>query len=105
MDHGAAHPSEFRFPDGESFTEMQQRMAGAVARLCERHPGQTVVCFSHADPIKALLAHALDAPLDRFQRIAVDPCSVSAVAYRPGADPSVLRMNTSDGRLADLLGD
>lgn len=98
-------PSEFRFPDGESFTEMQERMAGAVARLCERHPGQSIVCFSHADPIKALLAHALDSPLDRFQRIAVDPCSVSAVAYRPGADPSVLRMNTSDGRLADLLGD
>lgn len=98
-------PSEFRFPDGESFPEMQERMVGAVERLCQRHAGQTIVCFSHADPIKALLAHALGSPLDRFQRIAVDPCSVSAIAYRPEADPSILRMNTSDGHLADLLGD
>lgn len=97
-------PSEFRFPDGESFPEMQERMVGAVERLCQRHAGQTIVCFSHADPIKALLAHALGSPLDCLQRIAVEPCSVSAIAYRPEADPSILRMNTSDGRLADLLG-
>lgn len=98
-------PSTFTFPDGESFTEMQDRMVQGIERLCQRHPGQTVVCFSHADPIKVLLNHALGAELDRFQRLSVDPCSVSAVSYRPGKDPSVLKVNTTDGFLTDLLAD
>ncbi|WP_144790816.1 MSMEG_4193 family putative phosphomutase [Kocuria palustris] len=98
-------PSTFRFPDGESFSEMQHRMIQGVQRIRDRHPGQTVVCFSHADPIKALLNHALGSHLDHFQRIAVDPCSVSAISYPTGQAPSVLRVNTTDGFLADLLAD
>lgn len=98
-------PSSFRFPDGESFTEMQYRMVEGIQRLRDRHPGQTVVCFSHADPIKVLLNHALGSHLDHFQRISVDPCSVSAISYMPGRAPSVLRMNTTDGYLSDLLSD
>lgn len=96
-------PSVFRFPDGESFAEMQYRMIEGTQRIRDRHPGQTVVCFSHADPIKALLNHALGSHLDHFQRISVDPCSVSAISYLPGQAPSVLRLNTTDGFLADLL--
>src|SRR5262245_43157723 len=52
-------PSTFRFPGGESFTEMQLRIVGAVDTLRARHPGGTIVCVSHADPIKALVAHAM----------------------------------------------
>src|SRR3954454_2277931 len=46
------YPSGFRFPGGESFTEMQARITGAVAKLVERHRGGVVVAVSHADPIK-----------------------------------------------------
>ncbi|MDP2626168.1 MAG: histidine phosphatase family protein, partial [Candidatus Rokubacteria bacterium] len=53
------HPSGFRFPDGESFPEMHARVVEALQRLCERHPGETVVAVSHGDPIKAAVAHAL----------------------------------------------
>jgi probable phosphoglycerate mutase len=90
------HPSGFRFPGGESFTEMQARMVSAVERLCARHPGATIVVVSHADPIKAVLSHALGAHLDLFQRIAIAPGSVSAVAYR-GLGPTVLALNAADG--------
>ena len=86
------HPSGFRFPDGESFVEMLARMAAAVARMVERHRGRTVVAVSHADPIKAAVAHALGLHLDLFQRIAVAPASVSAIAYRPEG-PTVLTVN------------
>ena len=84
---------------------MQYRMVEGIQRLRDRHPGQTVVCFSHADPIKVLLNHALGSHLDHFQRISVDPCSVSAISYMPGRAPSVLRMNTTDGFLSGLLSD
>ena len=73
------NPSAFRFPDGESFPEMQQRMVDAVQRLCTSHPGGTVVCFSHADPIKAALTHYAGKPLDEFQQAKAAPGSVTRV--------------------------
>jgi probable phosphoglycerate mutase len=88
------NPSGFRFPGGESFTEMQARICTAVDRLRAAHPGQTVVAVSHADPIKAAVAHAMGTHLDLFQRIVVSPCSVSAVLY--GVDgPIVLAVNST----------
>jgi probable phosphomutase (TIGR03848 family) len=89
------NPSGFRFPAGESFLEMQARMASALARLVERHRGETVVAVSHADPIKAVVAQAAGTPLDLFQRLTVAPCSVSALAYT-GHGPFVLTVNSTD---------
>jgi probable phosphomutase (TIGR03848 family) len=87
------HPSGFRFPGGESFLDIQNRMVATVHRLTAAHPGGTVVAVSHADPIKAALAHALGAHLDQFQRFAVSPCSVSAVVQGDGV-PMVLTVNS-----------
>lgn len=94
------YPSGFRFPNGESFREMHTRIADTVSRLRARHPGQTIVLVSHADPIKAAVADATGTPLDLFQRIVVSPCSVSAIAYGDGG-PVVLTVN-SLGDLAQL---
>ncbi len=94
-------PSTFRFPKGESFTEMQTRIVSAVDTICRNHPGETVVCVSHADPIKAALAHAAGTHLDLFQRLVVSPCSVSAVAYTQSG-PIVLTVNSTGGSLAEL---
>jgi probable phosphoglycerate mutase len=96
------HASAFRFPGGESFVEMQARMVSTVARLVERHRGQTIVVASHADPIKTLVAHALGTPLDLFQRIVIAPASITAIAYR-AEGLSVLTMNAMDGDLASLV--
>ena len=94
------YPSGFRFPGGESFPEMQGRIVGTMAKLRERHPGETVVAVSHADPIKAAVADAVGTPLDLFQRIVVSPCSVTAIAYSPFG-PIVLAVN-STGALTEL---
>lgn len=93
-------PSGWRFPGGESFSEMQARMLATIDTLRARHPGGTVVAVSHADPIKAAVSHALGSHLDLFQRIVVSPCSVSAIAYGP-CGPTVLSVNTVSS-LADL---
>lgn len=88
-------PSAFRFPDGESFTQMQARMVGTLEVLCAAHAGGVVVCFSHADPIKAAVAHALGTHLDLFQRIVISPGSVSAISYGEGQAPAVLTVNST----------
>jgi probable phosphomutase (TIGR03848 family) len=95
------YPSGFRFPDGESFAEMQTRMVGAIDALVARHPGETIVAVSHADPIKAALAQALGTHLDLFQRIIVSPCSISAVLYGP-TGPAVLAANSTGDDLTRL---
>jgi probable phosphoglycerate mutase len=95
-------PSTFRFPNGESFAEMQLRICSTAARLVAAHPGETVVAVSHADPIKAAVAAAIGTHLDLFQRIVVSPCSVSAVLYHPHGAPVVLAVNSTGGELRSL---
>jgi probable phosphoglycerate mutase len=94
-------PSTFRFPRGESFSEMQTRVWDAVLGLGARHGGETIVAVSHADPIKAVVATALGVPLDLFQRAVVSTCSVSVVVLGAGS-PIVLCVNAL-GDLAELV--
>ena len=94
-------PSTFRFPNGESFTEMQTRMVSALDDIRSRHPGGTIVCVSHADPIKAAVAHAMGTHLDLFQRIVIGTCSVSVIAHSPFG-PAVLTVNSTGQSLAGL---
>jgi probable phosphoglycerate mutase len=96
------HATGFRFPDGESFLEMQTRVVGTLADLVARHPGRTIVAVSHADPIKAAVAHALGVHLDLFQRITIGTASITVVAYGDGT-PRVLTVNAIDGDLAGLV--
>jgi probable phosphoglycerate mutase len=95
------YPSGFRFPGGESFTEMQQRMVSTLDRLGAAHRGKAIVVVSHADPIKAAVAHALGTHLDLFQRIVVSPCSVTAVLQTP-TGPVVLAVNSTGDDLSAL---
>jgi probable phosphomutase (TIGR03848 family) len=94
------YPSGFRFPGGESFSGMQARMVQSMADLRSRHPGETIVAVSHADPIKAVVADALGTHLDLFQRIVISPCSLTAISYGP-TGPAVLAVN-STGTLSEL---
>jgi probable phosphoglycerate mutase len=94
------YPASFRFPNGESFMEMQTRMLDAIDRLAERHRGETFVAVSHADPIKAAVAGTAGVPLDLFQRLVVSPCSVTALVRGDGA-AHVLCLNTTSS-LSDL---
>jgi probable phosphomutase (TIGR03848 family) len=93
-------PSTFRFPEGESFSEMQLRMWDAVTKIVKRHRNRTVIVVSHADPIKAVVTYAQGVPLDLFQRTVISPCSLSAVAFT-GGTPVVLCVNNT-GSLKEL---
>ncbi|WP_141995493.1 histidine phosphatase family protein [Amycolatopsis cihanbeyliensis] len=100
-----AHPSAAVFPGGEGLAAVQARAVAAVrehdARFTEQE-GEHVVWLlcSHGDVIKAVLADALGQHLDSFQRIVVDPASVSVVRYTE-TRPFVLRTNDHS---ADLTG-
>lgn len=95
------YPSGFVFPGGESFAAMQTRISDTVLDLVAKHPGETIVCVSHADPIRALVAGAMGTHLDLFQRVVVSPCSISAVLYG-ASGPTVLTVNSIGGPLNEL---
>jgi probable phosphomutase (TIGR03848 family) len=104
-----SHPSAAVFPgpDGESLRGMQLRAVDAVrewdARVAATHgDGALWVAVSHGDVIKSLVADAVGAHLDTFQRIVVDPCSVTAVHYTK-TRPFLLRCNDTGGELASLV--
>ena len=87
-------PSTFRFPEGESFGEMQQRMWSTLEKLARTHRGRTIVIVSHADPIKAAVTYAQGVPLDLFQRTVISTCSVSAIGFT-GSGPVGLTVNST----------
>jgi probable phosphomutase (TIGR03848 family) len=100
-----AHPSAVTFPgpDGESMRAMQTRAVDAVRGWNEQLGADaTWVAVSHGDVIKAVLADALGQHLDEFQRIQVDPCSISVVRYT-ALRPFVLRVNDTGGGVEALL--
>ncbi|UDY25173.1 histidine phosphatase family protein [Nocardioides sp. Kera G14] len=96
-------PSAAVFPGGESMAAMQARVVAAVRRhdaaVTAEHGNEAVwVAVSHGDLIKAVLADALGMHLDLFQRLHVEPASVSVIRY--GEDrPFVLATNTNAGDL------
>jgi probable phosphomutase (TIGR03848 family) len=93
-------PSTFRFPEGESFSEMQQRIWSTLEKLAHQHRNRTIVVVSHADTIKAAVTFAQGVPLDLFQRTVISPCSLSAIAFTSGS-PVVVCVNNT-GSLKDL---
>lgn len=99
-------PSAAVFPGGESMVTMQHRAVSAVRRIdaqveAEHGTGAVWVAVSHGDIIKSLLADALGMHLDLFQRINVDPASVSIISYTADR-PYVLATNTHGGDLGWL---
>ena len=94
-------PSTFRFPEGESFTEMQLRIWTTLEKLATKHRNRTIVVVSHADPIKAAVTYAQGVPLDLFQRTVISTCSISAIAFT-NSTPIVLTVNNT-GSLKELM--
>jgi probable phosphomutase (TIGR03848 family) len=100
------NPAAATFPQGESLLQMQARAVDAVRRrdaaVTAAHGSDaTWLAVSHGDVIKSVLADALGMHLDLFQRIQVDPASVSVIRYTD-ARPYVLASNTHEGDLSWL---
>lgn len=98
-----AHPSAAEFPGGEPLRETQARAVNAVREHSARLGDDAMwIAVSHGDVIKALVADALGLHLDLFQRIVVDPASLTVIRYTP-LRPFVLRVNDTGGGVDDLM--
>ena len=96
------NPSAMYFPEGEGLAHMQQRAMKAVHESVNTKRIGAAVLVSHGDVIKAIVANALGMHLDDFQRIVIDPASVTILDYSHGQARLTL-MNDSRSVLHDLL--
>ena len=95
-------PSRMYFPSGEGIAQMQARAMQSVHELADLKMKGAGVIVSHGDVIKAIVASALGIHLDEFQRIVIDPASITVIEYS-GIKPRVLLLNDTRGHVSDLL--
>jgi probable phosphomutase (TIGR03848 family) len=101
------HPSAAVFPGGESLAGMAARCVAGIrdwdTKISQEHgPDALWLACSHADVIKAVTADALGLHLDQFQRIVVEPASLTVIRYTE-TRPFLLRLNDVGGDLAGLV--
>lgn len=77
---------------GESFRVVEERVLDALRRTLDTHAGKTVAVVSHVTPIKTIVAHALDAPLESVFRMELTPASITVVSWYDGR-PSMRMFN------------
>jgi len=94
------YPSGARPPQGESGRQLQTRAVDQVEAICAAHPEGSVAIVSHADTIKAIVAHYAGVHLDLFQRLVVSPASVTVIWIGPWG-PRLIRLNDA-GPLEDI---
>jgi probable phosphomutase (TIGR03848 family) len=78
-------PSEMKFPKGEGLLQMQQRAEKALRQSIKKAGTGVSLIVSHGDVIKSLIATVLDLHLDKFQKIVIDPASISVLDFSKGS--------------------
>ncbi|CAB5060924.1 unannotated protein [freshwater metagenome] len=106
-------PSSVTFPEGESFKAMFARVSTGLDSIIEKlAENDNVIIVSHGDIIKLAIAKILDLPIDNFQKLVIDPASISIVKVensetKDNAEHSrrtaLISMNESGTPLSKLL--
>jgi probable phosphoglycerate mutase len=96
-------PSLARFPGGESFPEAQARIVAVLEALRTEYasPRAIVACFTHADMIKLAVSHYLGLPLDLFQRLGIEPASITTLHI---SDRRAVLQRLNDTRATEGVG-
>jgi len=95
-------PSRMYFPSGEGIAQMQSRAMTSVHEAVSTKVKGAAVIVSHGDVIKSIVASALGMHLDEFQRIVIDPASISILDFST-TKPRVLLLNDSRSVVTELL--
>jgi len=74
-------PSAFRFPQGESFKELEERIESLLKDLTRKYPKETILIITHGDIVKIAASLTVGSGLDNFQKFAVDPCSLTTLSW------------------------
>jgi len=96
------YPSGVPLPGGESLWEVQVRVVSALEEIRAAHPARAVAIVSHADPIRAAIAHYIGLPLDLYRRLVISPASLTVLSFEREV-PLLICLN-STGHLSSPQG-
>lgn len=88
----------FRPHGGESPRDVTDRLAGALRRIHDTHPGERVVVVTHGGALSMVLAELIEGDYRRWGRVMAN-CAVSELVIEPA--PGLLSFNLTD-HLADV---
>jgi len=89
-------PSKTRPPGGETLTEVQTRAVKSISRLTQKEAISNLLLISHADTIRAILAHYIRMDLDSSRRFQIDNASLSVVKINPNKGRLILMNYLAD---------
>jgi probable phosphoglycerate mutase len=93
-------PSQFTFPQGESFASAARRVERQLNKIAQKFPNKRILVVTHGDVIKLAAAKALNMEIDDFQRIIIDPCSLTVIDWNK-SQRTLMQLNlpTSQSRV------
>jgi probable phosphomutase (TIGR03848 family) len=95
----ADQPSQMIFPDGESLLQMQSRALSSFYRLNAVKGKKARLLVSHGDVIKSIVAHCLGMHLDQFQKLVIEPASLTVIDTDNGVS-RLITFNDTAGNLS-----
>lgn len=98
-------PSKFQFPNGESFLDLHKRVAKGITEIVDSHESSAkIALFTHADVIKMIVTWLLDSPIDKFQRVMIDPASITIVVNgETGLGIKSVNLDANSDRIRQVL--
>jgi alpha-ribazole phosphatase/probable phosphoglycerate mutase len=99
-----SEPTAVRFPGGESYGELRERVASIVGELRRTHQGETIAIVTHGGVVRAALAETLTLPDRRIFSLDVGYCRVAVVDWFSD-DPVVRVLNTLGDDVPAVLGE
>ncbi len=98
-------PSQFRFPNGESFMDLRQRVAKGITDIVDSYDSSAkIALFTHADVVKMIVTWLLDSPIDKFQRVMIDPASITIVVDgETGLGIKSVNLDSKSDRIKEVL--
>jgi alpha-ribazole phosphatase len=79
-----SRPLTVRFPDGETYGELRDRVCPALRKIADAHANGQVTVVTHAGPIRAALATWLGIADEAVFRIDQRPAAVNVIDWLDG---------------------
>jgi len=71
-------------PNGETFSQLQQRGVSFLDSILRKQPDSNIAVVTHGGMIRALIAHVLNMPLKGLFRLTIDHGSITQLEFGEG---------------------
>lgn len=88
----AQDPLRHRPPGGETLESAWERVLHAAVIIRTQYPQGDLIIVGHGGSLRALLCHAIGAPITSMRRIRLDNCSLSIIEEQQSANDAVQRL-------------